>query len=447
MENESTNTILPLIDLLIDQLNILVVVTSRPVVQRQIIVFLLTLTVPWIVIEGLRGWRRRRSARDEKEPIAPADRIWVRLNSSLHPILALGGLYFAIWVFGQLGYPRGLLGEFTTLVWTWLVFRLVTTLITARYRETARPYINRIVRPLFFFLLLLQGFALLPGSVALTDATINLGTVSISIGGLFAALITLYLFFIAAWIISEVMSNTLPQRLGAERGVVESVATLVRYSLMALGVIISLSIFGLDFTSLAIIAGGLSVGIGIGLQDIVSNFVSGLVLLLEQSLKPGDIIEVGNRISRVEQISLRATTVRTRTNEEIIVPNNQFTSQEVKNFTKSDRLVQVVAPIGVSYKSDPELVSRLAKETSLQHELVLKDPPPELVFLGYGESSLDFNLLVSVRSPEKTIQIRSDLYYMLWKVFAENGIEIPFPQRDLNLGTGWDALGPGGVSR
>jgi small-conductance mechanosensitive channel len=140
----------------------------------------------------------------------------------------------------------------------------------------------------------------------------------------------------------------------------------------------------------------------------------------------------------VEKISLRATTVRTRTNEELIVPNNIFTTNQVKNFTKSERMVQAVVPLGVSYKSDPELVRQIAIETSLLHPLVLADPPPTLLFRGYGDSSLDFHLLVSTNQPELTLKIRSDLYYMLWDKLAENDIEIPFPQRDLNLGSGWE---------
>jgi small-conductance mechanosensitive channel len=176
------------------------------------------------------------------------------------------------------------------------------------------------------------------------------------------------------------------------------------------------------------------------LQEIVANFVSGLVLLFEQSLRPGDVIELDGRISEVEKISLRATTVRTLTNEELIVPNNNFTTNQVKNFTKSERLVQVTIPLGVSYKSDPELVRQIAIETSLSHPQVLAVPPPVLLFRGYGDSSLDFELRVSTNQPELTLRIRSDLYYTLWEKLAENNIEIPFPQRDLNLGNGWDKL-------
>jgi small-conductance mechanosensitive channel len=162
------------------------------------------------------------------------------------------------------------------------------------------------------------------------------------------------------------------------------------------------------------------------------------VLLFEQSLRPGDVIELDGRISEVEKISLRATTVRTLTNEELIVPNNNFTTNQVKNFTKSERLVQIVILFGVSYKSDPELVREIAIETSLSHHLVLVDPPPTLLFIGYGDSSLDFELRVSVNQPELTLNIRSDLYYMLWDRLAENDIEIPYPQRDLNFKDGWE---------
>jgi small-conductance mechanosensitive channel len=236
------------------------------------------------------------------------------------------------------------------------------------------------------------------------------------------------------------MVQVLSNRLDTDPGIIKSAATLTRYALISLGIIFSLGAMGLDFTSLAIVAGGLSVGIGIGLQDLVANFVSGLVLLFEQSLRPGDIVEMNGRINHVQKISLRATTVRTLTNEEVIVPNSSFTTGQVTNMTKSDHLVYALIPFGVSYESDPEFVRDLAVQTALQHSLVLKIPPPRLFFSGFGESSLDFNLSVGIRQPESMNVVKSDLYYMLWKAFAENEIEIPFPQRDLNLGGGWNQL-------
>ena len=143
-------------------------------------------------------------------------------------------------------------------------------------------------------------------------------------------------------------------------------------------------------------------------------------------------------VSKVEKISLRATTVRTRASEEYIIPNSNFTQQQVQNLTKTDRRVRIRIPFVVSSESDPEFVRQLTTEAGLQHPLVLADPPPQLFFLGFGESSLDFELLVSISHPELMGRIQSDLYYTLWEVFTQHKIEIPNPQRDVNFGDGWE---------
>lgn len=444
MDTESQNQAQSVIDSLRNQFEVFLAMMSRPVVQQQILAFVLILLISWLLPEGVRRWRRKRHSANKEattEPISRRKRWLAALYQLLTPVLALVLLNITISLFGQIGNRSGLLQNLTNLVWIWLIYRIVLTVLFARYGiEEVRPYRNRIVTPFFLFLLVLQVIATVPGSVTIGEATINLGVISFSLDSLVSALIVLYLFTVSAWLVEQFMIRSLPGRLHAEPGAIESFATLSRYILLALGFLIFLGLLGLDFTSLAIIAGGLSVGIGIGLQDIVANFVSGVVLLFEQSLRPGDIIEMDGRISEVEKISLRATIVRTLTNEELIVPNNNFTTNQVKNFTKSERLVQITVPLGVSYESDPKLVRQLVTETSLLHPQVLADPPPNLLFHGYGDSSLDFQLLVSVNKPELTVKIRSDLYYMLWEKLAENDIEIPFPQRDLNLGNGWEKL-------
>jgi len=455
MDNEGLVESGSVVDLLANQLEMLLAIMLRPAVQRQILTVLLILVLTWALPEGVRRWRKRRresveTAEGETTPSAEAGpteaeaartrrRRWLQaLYQLLTPILTLALLEPTVQLFNYLGYPNGLLDIFANLVWIWLIYRVVLSVLYARYGQAVRPYQSRIITPLFAFLIILQLIAALPGSIALTEMTINLGIASVNLQRLFFALIVLYLFIVAAWVVEQIMMRSLPKRLNAEPGVIESFATLARYALLSLGFIVSLGILGVDFTSLAIVAGGLSVGIGIGLQDIVANFVSGLVLLFEQSLKPGDIVELDGRISKVEKISLRATTVRTLTNEELIVPNNSFTTNQVKNLTKSDRLVRLALPFGVSYQSDPEFVRQLAVETGRQHPLVMADPPPKLLFRGYGESSIDFELMVGIDQPELTMAIKSDLYYMLWKTLAENDITIPFPQRDLNLGDGWE---------
>jgi len=430
-------------DSLNKQFGIFLEIFSRPVVQRQLLAVLVILLISWLIPEGIRRWRRKnRSISDDQKSLSKVRRWLISLHYLLAPILALLFLSIAIRLFAYRGDPNGLLINLKNLIWIWFIYRLILAVLYVRFSDAARPYRVRILTPVFLILLVLQFLAILPGSTTFADEVVGFGSFSVAFGNLVSAVIVLYIFIVIAWLSKQLMIYLLAGRLNADTGVIESVATLTRYALLSLGVVFFLGILGLNFTSLAIVAGGLSVGIGIGLQELVANFVSGLVLLFEQSLRPGDVVEVDGRISRVEKISLRATVVRTRTNEELIIPNSNFTTNMVKNFTKSDRLVQVVVPLGVSYKSDPEVVRKIVIETSLRHNLVLATPPPRLIFLGYGDSSLDFNLVISINQPELTIAIRSDLYYMLWKKLVDSNIEIPFPQRDLNLGLGWENLPP-----
>ena len=424
------------------QIDFLLAMLARPVVQQQLLVILAILLIAWTLPEILRRRRRPGGAGryPQGEGVSLRQRVAWFAHLLLAPIVALVLLALASRLYALRGLPDGLLADVTILVWMWLAYRGLVVVLYILFGEAVRPYRRWIVTPAFVILVIAQAINMLPGTVTLVDATIRLGTLAITLSNLLLALLTLYLFIIAGWVIGQSMMRWLPDRTGAEQGVIDSIATLTRYALISVGIVLALSVLGLDFTSLAIIAGGLSVGIGIGMQEFVANFISGLVLLFEQTLRPGDVIEVDNRISRVQKISLRATTVRTLTNQELVIPNSNFTSQQVTNLTKSDRIVRVLVPFSVSYKSKPDEVREVAGATALQHELVLAEPPPFVAFLGYGESSLDFNLSVSVDQPDRSGRVRSDLYYMLWDAFAAHGIEIPFPQRDLNLGDGWEKL-------
>ena len=433
-----------LIELIENQIDILLAMILRPVVQQQILALLVILLIAWIIPDGFRYWWRKRQ-QEGNPKITELSKHQRRLAGLYHlvtPVFALVLLNLTIQQFAVRHIPNGLLENVTNIIWLWLIYRALVTFLFVRFGEELRPYRNWIITPIFLFFVILEIFKILPGSVALISATITLGATKSTFGDIMFAAVVMYLFIITAWVLKQMMMHYLPQQLDAEPGVVESIATLTRYALLSIGLIVSLGLLGLDFTSLAIVAGGLSVGIGIGLQEIVANFVSGLVLLFEQSLRPGDVVELDGRINQVEKISLRATTVRTRTNEELIIPNSNFTTQQVKNLTKTDRMIQIRVPFGVGYNSNPPKVRELAIATSLKHPLVLSFPAPIVHFTGYGESSLDFELRVSTHQPELTLRIRSDLYFSLWDVFVEHGVEIPFPQRDLNLRTGWEQLLP-----
>jgi small-conductance mechanosensitive channel len=225
--------------------------------------------------------------------------------------------------------------------------------------------------------------------------------------------------------------------------VVNAGLTIGRYVVIAGAVVIVAAALGVDPRALAIITGGLSVGIGFGLQEIVANFVSGIVLLFEQSLRPGDVVSMENEMGTVKSLGIRATTVRTRDNVEVIVPNQAFLTSAVTTYTKTDRIVRVKIPVGVSYGSDPKEIREVLLEVARQHNLVQEKPEPVVRFIGFGDSSLDFQLEIWLDDPMLTMSIKSDLRFMIWTAFTKRNIEIPFPQRDLHLRSGvpWEKLG------
>jgi small-conductance mechanosensitive channel len=356
------------------------------------------------------------------------------------PVATLLLLRAATWFFEWRGYPNGLLADTESLVWIWLVYSILLMLLYARFGEAMKPYQHRFMTPVFLIFVIREALRIIPGFVAIGAIPIGIGSISVTLIDLLEGFIVLYLFFVGAWITEKILNKSLPSRLHAEPGVIQSVATLMRYLVSSVGILVAFAVWGLDASSLALVAGGLSVGIGIGLQDIVADFVSGLVLLFEQTLRPGDIIELDGKISEVERISLRTSTVRTLSNEEVILPNALLTRGAVKTLTKTERLFRVLVPLGVSYASDPQQVRQLVEESAVKHPLVLPNPAPALIFRGYGDSSLDFELSAWINVPEKSPFVKSDLFYTLWSVLKEHGIEIPFPQRDLNLRKGWEKL-------
>jgi small-conductance mechanosensitive channel len=222
-----------------------------------------------------------------------------------------------------------------------------------------------------------------------------------------------------------------------ERGTRESMSTIVSYIGISIAVIISLSIAGLDFSKLALIAGALSVGIGFGLQNIVNNFVSGLILLFERPIKTGDWIQVGTVEGYVRKISIRSTQIQTFDRSDVIVPNSDLISGTVTNWMLYDQRGRIRVPVGVAYGSNTQLVKELLLEVANKHERVIKNPmlapTPVVFFLGFGDSSLNFDLRCHISNIDTRIATISEINFAIDEIFRKNGIEIPFPQRDLHV--------------
>lgn len=217
---------------------------------------------------------------------------------------------------------------------------------------------------------------------------------------------------------------------------------ILGYCILALGFYVSFQIVGIDLSSLAILAGAVGVGLGFGLQNIISNFISGIIILAERPIAIGDRIEIGGVAGQVREISLRSTTVITSDNIAIIVPNADFITQRVTNWSYEDPRVRFRVPFGVAYGTDLVLLNRLMMEVADQQAGALKQPRPELLFVGFGDSSLNFELAVwSELGESAPRRFKSDLFFSIEQKLREHNVEIPFPQRDIRVRSGGLALG------
>ena len=248
---------------------------------------------------------------------------------------------------------------------------------------------------------------------------------------LFLALVAVLARATSRFLVRRVLPHT-----SMERGQQFVFARWTEYVVFFIGVVIGLQTSGLNLSSLLVVGGALGVGIGFGLQNVANNFISGLILLVEQPIRVGHIVEVGGVLGTVARIGARSTWVRTGTNAMIIVPNSEFVSGRVTNWTAGGSRVLVHAKVGVGYSSDAEKVREILLGVARQNPAVLADPAPAVLFSEFGDSSLDFNLYAWF--PGTAMQaggFLSDLNFAILEAMRRNNIEIPFPQRDLHVRT------------
>lgn len=262
----------------------------------------------------------------------------------------------------------------------------------------------------------------------------KMGNMTFTIG----AIVTFILILVGSYLITSFISFIIDgdslKILKLPKGVPAAISMVIRYFIIAFGFVLALSALGMDFSKFNLMAGALGIGIGFGLQTVISNFVSGLILVFERPILVGDTVEVNNLLGTVSNIGVRASNIRTFDGAEVVVPNNNLIANDLINWTLSDNIKRVEILIGTTYGSDPNQILKILTEVSADCEYTLKDPPPVALFSEFGDSSLNFKLRFWVHY-ENGLQAKSDVSISVYNRFKEEGVEIPFPQQDVYIKT------------
>ncbi|MEW9805142.1 mechanosensitive ion channel family protein [Mesorhizobium sp. ZMM04-5] len=296
--------------------------------------------------------------------------------------------------------------------------------------------INLMILLIFLPLLLLMwGFQLgdIEAWAYSLSAGFSIGAFRFSPGGILTGVVVFTIgYFVTRWF-QGWLDGVVMARGRLDMGVRNSIRTVVGYAGLALATLIAISSAGIDLSSFALVAGGLSLGIGFGLQNVVSNFVSGLILLAERPFKAGDWIVAGNVSGTVKKISVRATEIETFQRQSVILPNSELINSAVGNWTHRNKLGRIEIPVGVAYGSDVKKVHAMLLELARSHPLVLKNPEPFVLFAAFGASSLDFEVRVFLGDVTNSVIVQNDLRFAIIEKFEAEGIEIPFPQSVISV--------------
>ena len=309
----------------------------------------------------------------------------------------------------------------------WLVIRLVTSVIRNAF----------IVRVVSFSAWLVAALSI----IGQLDATVEaLDSISVVLGGLRLTPLLLIklgaLLVVALWL-TNIASNFAESRINRSADLTPSIQVLlvkmIRMGLMAVAIVIALSAVGINLSALAVFSGAVGVGIGIGLQKIVANFISGIILLADKSVKPGDLVTIGDSSGRISAMKTRYISVAAGDGREFLIPNEDLVTQKVVNWTYTDKNTLVKIAFGTNYDADPRLVCKLAIETAAAAPRALKSKPPNCTLVEFAEAGMKFSLTFWIADPDGMDNVKSDVMLALWDVFKREGIRVPYPVREIRI--------------
>jgi small-conductance mechanosensitive channel len=387
-----------------------------------------------ILVLCLLAWwatpRLRRSvlALSPHQAVGPLHGIVVALAGVSGWIALLLLLWFVHLAFNATGHSAHLMRLAESLLLAWVLIRLSSMLV--RDERLARG-----VAVLAWIIAALNIAGLITPVVGVLDAmAMPIGNYRVSVLLVLKGAITLAVLI---WL-ANALSRLIEQRLRVFSPLTPVMqvlaAKLVRLGLITLAVVLALGSIGIDLTAFAVFSGAVGVGVGFGLQKVVSNLVSGVILLLDRSIKPGDVIEIDGTYGSVAALNARYAAVQTRDGKEYLVPNEDLITQRVTNWSYSNDLIRLHVKVGISYQSDPHEAIRLALEAARDVPRVLDDPAPNCLLVNFGDSTIDLELRFWIRDPVNgTANVRSQVMLKLWDLYQRHGIELPAPQRELTV--------------
>ncbi|MGB9499886.1 MAG: mechanosensitive ion channel family protein [Dissulfuribacterales bacterium] len=371
-----------------------------------------------------------------------------------YPVIGLTLLTGLLWC---IGYKR-----FCTVLWikTWAVagvyigFSVIYYMISKRFEkwsahvgsvdEHAQAFIASLKGFILYIAIIIAGLLMLdllglfdPVRRIMSFPLVKIGASQLSLWIIFKAGLILVIFFYVSKLLRSYLNYKMYPSMKVEPGNAYAIDTFLNYFLLIIGVFISLEIVGFDLRALLVFAGAIGIGVGLALQSVAANLISGFSIIFGGKIRKGDWLEVGDTLGMVSAIDLRATKIRSRDNIEYIIPNADIMSKTIVNYSLSSPMIRLAVPFGVSYASDPVLIEKIVCEVAEKVPEVMVYKKPVIRFIGYGENSIDFQLLIWIDVRETGRRnIRSRLYFLIFDAFKQENIEIPFPQQDVHIRSG-----------
>lgn len=356
------------------------------------------------------------------------DRLWQSARDISYPGIWLLLLWISVLVTESWGITNTSLVITTSLLAAWVIIESATILVSSHFW-------SRTIAISAWLLAALNILGILDPTIAFLDGvSFSLGQATISVLTIMQALVTLGILL---WL-SAIAGQITESKLKSARNLSPSIQVLtikfMRISLSAIAFIMALAIVGVDLTAFAVVGGAVGVGIGFGLQKIFANLISGFILLMDKSIKPGDVIVVADYYGRVDALTARYVSVTTRDGVEHLIPNEELIINRVENWSHSHNLLRLRQIVGVHYKADVHKAIALCKEAAAETPRILDDPAPNCLMKEFGDSSVNLELRYWINDPMNgRANVTSDLLLRIWDKFHEHNIEIPYPQRDLHL--------------